>query len=265
MDQDLPSTLKIGILPDESREVLLERYEPLRKHLSATLGLSCEIYIPADYPELIASFGAGSVDIAYFGGLTFVKAMKAHGAAPLVTRDVDTRFTTYFLVRAGSAATRIADCRDFDLAFGSRQSTSGHLMPRHFLATQDITPETFFRTVQYSGAHDTSIAWVKDGTVDIAAVNPSIFQAMVADKRIKKGAFRILWETPPYSNYIWAVQPSLGSTGRRKLRDAFLLLSPNHKEHALILKNLDAGGFYPAGTDAYSDLNKIAQDMGLLQ
>ncbi len=264
-NEALPPLLKIGVLPGESKETLAQRYEPLRKHLSETLGLPCELVFPDSYDALVESFGAGTVDLVFFGGFTFVQAMTTYDAVALVMSDIDTRFTSYFVARADSAATSIADCEDSVFAFGSRFSTSGHLMPRHFLALQDITPETFFREVRFSGAHDTTVEWVRDGTVAIGVVNPHVFRAMVADGRIEKSEFRIVWETPPYSNYVWAVQSTLGKTGRNKLRDAFLVLSPTRDEHKEILRNMDAGGFFPADAEAFSSLKEIAPSMELLQ
>ena len=264
-NEDLPPVLRIGVLPDESKEALAKRYEPLRRHLSESLGLPCKLVFPDDYNALVESFGDGTVDIALFGGLTFVQAMVAYDAVPLVMRDVDTRFTSYFVTRADSAATDITNCEDVVLAFGSQLSTSGHLMPRHFLAERDITPETFFREVRYSGAHDTTIEWVRDGKVAVGAVNSRMFSAMMADGRIDKREFRIVWETPPYVDYVWAVQSSLGKTGRNKLRDAFLVLSPAHEPHDEILRNMGAAGFYPANAATFSDLREIASNMELLR
>jgi phosphonate transport system substrate-binding protein len=264
-DEDLPPLLKIGVLPDESQEKLIERYEPLRRYLSETLGLPCELVFYKNYDAVVESFGAGSVDLAYFGGLTFVQAKAAYGAVPLVMRDVDTRFTSYLVARAGSTATGIVDYEDSVLAFGSRLSTSGHLMPRHFLAGQDITPETFFREVRFSNAHDTTIEWVRDGTVDVGAVNSRIFREMVADGRIKDNEFRIVWETPPYSDYVWAVQSGLSKKERNRLRNAFLALSPSRDDHEEILRSIDGGGFYPANVELFSDLKAVALKEGYLR
>ncbi|MBT4864251.1 MAG: phosphate/phosphite/phosphonate ABC transporter substrate-binding protein [Planctomycetaceae bacterium] len=263
--EDLPPVLKIGVLPDESREKLAERYEPLRRYLSESLGLRCELVFYENYLAIVEAFGDGSIDLAYFGGLTFVQAMAAFDAVPLVMRDVDSRFTSYVVARADSTETDLAGYKNSAIAFGSRLSTSGHLMPRYFLAEQDITPETFFSKVHYSATHDATVEGVRDGTAEIGVVNSLIFNSMVADGRIEEGEFHIVWETPPYSNYVWAVQPSLGKTGRKKLRDAFLALSPSTEEHEEILRNMGAGGFYPSTAATFSELNEIALEMELIQ
>jgi phosphonate transport system substrate-binding protein len=82
--------------------------------------------------------------------LTFVKAQTFLYAQPLVMRGVDTRFTTYFVTRADGP---LRDCDNLVcdalagkvFSFEPKLSTSGHLMPRHFLkAEKRIEPESFF-------------------------------------------------------------------------------------------------------------------------
>lgn len=137
INESLPSILKIGILPDESRVKLDERYEPLRQYLSESLGIPCQLVFADTYDAMVESFGVGAVHLAYFGGVTYVQARTAYDAVPLVMRDVDTRFTTCFVAKADNACSTLASYEGSVIAFGSRLSTSGHLMPRHFLG--DLT------------------------------------------------------------------------------------------------------------------------------
>ena len=263
VNEGLPPILKIGILPDESRIKLDERYEPLRQYLSASLGIPCKLVFVESYHDLVETFGAGAVHLAFFGGVTYVQARAAYDAVPLVMRDADTRFTSCFVAMADNANSTLAAYENSVIAFGSRLSTSGHLMPRHFLGEMGFTPESFFSEVRYSGAHDMTIEWVRDGTATIGAVNTMIFDGMLADGRIREGEFQIIWETPPYSDYVWAVQSGLGKECRKRLLDAFLALSPAIDSHEAILGNMDAGGFYPANAETFADLEVIVSKMGL--
>jgi ABC-type phosphate/phosphonate transport system substrate-binding protein len=38
-------------------------------------------------------------------------------------------------------------------------------MPRYFLKEMDIIPEVFFSDTRYSGKHDLTAYWVRDGLV----------------------------------------------------------------------------------------------------
>lgn len=261
----LPPVLKIGILPEERNEALQNRFEPLRIYLSESLDMPCELVWSKDYDEFVEKFGARKIDLAFFGGLTYLQANAAYGAVPLVTRDIDTRSTSYFVVRADSPIMNINDCENRALAFGSRRSTSGHLMPRHFLVILEIVPEEFFSEVHYSGAHDKTVEMVRDGKVDVGVVNSLTFKSMLSDGRAKESEFRILWETPPYTGSVWAVQPGLSKASRIKLRNAFLTLSANNEQQQEILRRLDSKGFLPADEECYFELGKLAAELGFVQ
>ena len=187
---------RLGLLPSESKDQILKRYTPLKNYLSKKLGRQCEIKIPDSYDELLKLSSSGEVDLSFLGGFTFVQSNLQCGMKPLVMRDVDTRFTSFFLVRTDDPAKSLSDLRGRSLSFGSKLSTSGHLMPRHFLTEKMIVPEEFFREIRYSGAHDQTAYWVRDGEADAGVANSSIIRTMYEDGRLKKSEVRVLWETP---------------------------------------------------------------------
>ncbi len=264
MDRSEITVLHIGTLPDQNAEVLRERYTPLFEHLAGELEIPYEFVMPETYAELVEQFGAGRIDLAYFGGLTFLKVQAAGDAVPLVMRDVDAKLTSYFLVRADSVATEIADFEGKTVSFGSRLSTSGHLMPRQFLLERGIKPEDFFGEVRYSGAHDTTAYDVRDGRADLGVANTHIIRSMFADGRLDRNDVRVLWETPPYPDYVWAVRPAIGPDVQRGIRDAFLELSSINEGHASIFELMGAGAFLPASAEDFLPLRNIAESIGLL-
>jgi len=257
-------TLRIGVLPDESENILLERYTPLLEFLTQETGHPCEIIIPDNYEELLKTFGEGQIDLAYFGGATFVKANTEYGAVPLVMRDVDARFTSDLVV-AGEDLNTLKELQGKRFSFGSRLSTSGHLMPRHFLQVRyGVTPETYFLSVQYSGKHDLTAYRVRDGDVDAGVVNSEIIRKMFADGRLQPGDIRVLWTTPPYTDYVWAAHPQIPAVDREKIQQAFLQLSVDNPRHKAILTHLGAAGFYPASIGDSSMLKQVMDGLGML-
>ena len=258
------AVLRIGVLPDQNAEALQQRYTPLFEYLARELGIPYEFIASESYEELVEQFVAGRVDLAYFGGLTFLKAHEVGRAEPLVMRDVDAKFISCFLVRTDSSAADVDDFRGKVFSFGSAISTSGHLMPRHFLLRRGIRPEDLFGEVRYSGAHDTTAYDVRDGRVDLGVANCRVIRSMFADGRLSRDDVRALWETPPYADYVWAVQPNIDSVQQRRIRDAFLKLSPADDNHRPILRRMSAGAFLPAGVDDFEALREIAGQVPLL-
>jgi phosphonate transport system substrate-binding protein len=258
---EAPTHVRVGILPDESEPRLRERFEPLLDYLGSTTGLEVELYVSEDYDALLDAFDSNALDLVRFGGLTFVQARQRSNAQPLVSRDIDVHFTTLFVVASDTKGHSIEAFAGESLAFGPRLSTSGHLMARAFLETRGIRPEAFFESVRYSGGHDETLAWVRDGVVTIGAVNGQMAQGVMRDS----GEVRVVATPPPYQNYVWATPGTLDTRVHEALLAAFLALDPAVPEHAALLVKLDAGGFLPVGTEAYAALQRTAREAGLLE
>ena len=253
--------LRIGVLPDEQAEALRRRYRPLIEYLSRKLGQETQLIIPDDYAHLVRLFGSGDVDLAFFGGATFVTASIRHNAVPFVIREIDAEFSSYFLARTDTPETRIEEFGGQAFAFGSELSTSGHLMPRYFLQDQDLQPEVFFSSVRYSGAHDRTVYLVRDGQVGLGAVNSEVMETMLRDGRLEPGVLRVVWTTPPYANYVWAIRPGWPESYVNRLRDAFLSLSPIEEEGAEILRRMGTEGFLPANGGDFTRLHEVMRGL----
>jgi phosphonate transport system substrate-binding protein len=257
-------TLRIGVLPDESKTTLVARYAPLLEFLTEKTGYIFEIVIPDSYISLLKAFGEGQIDLAYFGGVTFVKANTEYGAVPLVMRDVDSRFTSDLVV-ADEDFRSLGKLQGRRFSFGSMLSTSGHLMPRHFLqAEHGVTPEKYFHSVEYSGKHDRTVYQVRDGEVDAGVVNSEILRRMFADGRLRPGDIWIIWTTPPFVDYVWAAHPRIPSVDRENIRQAFLQLSVDNPQHKTILMKMGASGFYPSSINDTSILKQVMDSQGML-
>lgn len=260
-EQGLPDPLRIAVLPDQEPDRLIERYTPLTEYLAEELGVAVELTLPQSYQHLLDLFHRREVDLAYFGGVTFVQAHLRDGAAPLVMRDVDAKFTSYFIVRADEPAGLISDMEGRRLSFGSRLSTSGHLMPRHFLTESGIAPEEYFGSVSYSGAHDRTAMLVRDGAADIGVANSVVIDAMFADGRLRPDEVRILWETPPYADYVWALRAGFSEDVVNRVRNRFLALSHRNQHHSEILNRLSARLFLPAGAHDFNHLRVLYAEL----
>lgn len=255
--------LRVGVLPDQHPDQLATRYQGLLEYLSKQLDMPYELVIPDSYDALVEEFVQQRIDLAYFGGVTYLQAHKKAHALPLVMRDIDRKFTSYFLVRARESARSILDFREMRFCFGDENSTSGHLMPRYFLNQQNIVPENFFSEVRYSGSHDKTAQWVRDGIVDIGVANAVVIRDMYRSGRLDIDEVGVLWETPYYSDYVWATQPYISEKLTNRLRDAFLALSDINPEHAGKLTVLGATSYLPAGHSDFKALEKIMQRRSL--
>ena len=261
---DSADTIRIGVLPDQVPDNLRARHEPLLGYLEETTGFGFELIIPSDYADLLQQFAEGDVDLAWFGGLTFVRAELHANAVPLALRDVDVQFTSCYLASASSQRTSIAAFEGARFSFGPDLSTSGHLMPRYCMLREGLVPEDFFLSVRHSPGHDQTAVWVADGTVDLGVANCVIVQSLFANGQLSEDEVRIIETTPPYSDYVWATQESMSDSKRSAILDALLALNAIVPEHANILRLQGANSYLPAGAEDFGLIRAAAEQAGLL-
>ena len=259
-----PRVLRIGLLPHQSADQTRAEFEPLFAFVSERIGHPHELVIGHSYAELLRLFHEGKIDLAFFGGITYLMAARNDGAMPLAMRDIDTRFVSAFVVRADSTARSLEDMKGTVLAFGSSLSTSGHVMPRYFLERRGIHPESFFRKIVHTGGHDRTAYAVRDGQADVGVLDPDVLDAMTSDGRMDPGQLRMLWMTPPYPNYVIAVRADLDRRLCDTIRDALLALGMDNPGQAAILRRLNAGYFLPASPQDFKPLLEAASSLGLM-
>jgi phosphonate transport system substrate-binding protein len=144
-----PAILKVSAIPDEAPTELIRKFQPLGAYLEQTLGMQVEFVPVTDYAGVVEALAADRVDMAWLGGFTYVQAHQRTGnARPLVQREEDKHFTSHFIT-ANPSIQSVQDLKGKRFVFGSVSSTSGHLMPRHFMLKDGIMPEQFFSEVAF--------------------------------------------------------------------------------------------------------------------
>ncbi len=260
-----PNVLRVAVLPGENSEALQNRHRSLIAYLSQQIGIPCELVIPNSYEHMLNLVENGQIDLGLFGGLTFLQACSRGDVSPIVMRDIDLQFTSVVVVPSASTATELADLKGASMSFGSPLSTSGHLMPRHFLHEQGMVPEIFFSKTSYSGSHENTAQAVMSGKVGAGAVSSLALQRMLKDGRITSDKIRTIWETPPYANYVWGGSKGLTAALKDRIREAFMALSPANKEHESILGDQNANYYIPASIGDFRILRETAIRSGLLE
>lgn len=256
---------RVTAIPDESPTELARKAVPLVKYLEAKLGMKVEFTPVTDYAASVEALVNKKVDMAWFGGFTFVQANVRSGGkvVPLVQREEDEKFKSVFIT-SDPAINSLADLKGKDVSFGSQSSTSGHLMPRAFLLQANINPDKDFKRVAFSGAHDATIAAVASGKVQAGALNVSVWDKFVTDKKVDTTKVRVFYTTPPYFDYNWTVHADMPAALREKLSKALLDLNKNTPEGKEILDLQRATRFVPTKAENYQGIEAAARSAGLL-
>jgi phosphonate transport system substrate-binding protein len=256
---------RVTAIPDESPTELARKAAPLMKYLETKLGVKVEFTPVTDYAASVEALVNKKVDMAWFGGFTFVQANVRSGGKiiPLVQREEDEKFKSVFIT-SDPAIKTLADLTGKDVSFGSQSSTSGHLMPRSFLMDAGVNPDKDFKRVAFSGAHDATIAAVASGKVQAGALNISVWNKFVDEKKVDTEKVRVFFTTPPYFDYNWSVHADMPVAMRDKLSAAMLALSPDTAEGKEILQLQRATRFVPTKADNYKGIEAAGRAAALL-
>lgn len=259
--------VRVTGIPDENPTELMRRNQPLVDYLSAQLGAEV-VYIPVtDYGAAVEALRSGKVDFAWLGGFTFVQAKRLANAVPLVMREIDREFKSVFIAGSDSGISVPAEMRGKSFAFGSKSSTSGHLMPRHFLeSVHKIDPDTDFagRPI-YTGAHDATAKAVESGKIAAGALNMLVWNRLRDGARVDTSKVRVIWETPPYVDYVWAARATVSETRRDRFKRAFLALDGTKEADRSVLAIQDAKRFVPASPQDFDAIEQVGLSTGLLR
>jgi len=256
---------RITAIPDESPTELARKAAPLIKYLERQLGVKVEWTPVTDYAAAVEALVNKKIDMAWFGGFTFVQANARSGGKviPIVQREEDEKFRSVFIT-TDPAIRSLADLKGKDLSFGSQSSTSGHLMPRSFLLQAGIDPDRDLRRVAYSGAHDATVAAVASGKVQAGALNISVWEKLVNEKKVDADKVRVFYTTPPYYDYNWAVHADMPAAMRDKLTKALLDLDRSTAEGKEVLDLQRATRFIPTKAENYKGIEAAARSASLL-
>ena len=257
--------LRVTAIPDESPTELARKFAPLGQYLESKLGVKVEWTPVTDYAAAVEALVNKKVDLAWFGGFTFVQASQRSGGKiiPLVQREEDEKFRSVFITSATSGIRKLEDLKGKTLSFGSVSSTSGHLMPRSYLLAVKLNPDVDLKRVSFSGAHDATIAAVASGKVDAGALNISVWEKFLADKKVDPAEVKVFFTTPTYFDYNWSVHADMPVVLRDKLSAAFLALNESNGKEILALQR--ATRFVPTKAENYVGIRAAAENAGLLK
>ena len=257
---------RVTTIPEEAATEQVRKFTPLASYLEKRLGMKVEFTPVSDYPAAVEALVNKKVDLVWFGGFTHVQAQLRSGGkiVPIAQREEDTKFQSVFIAKTDSGIKALADLKGKQISFGSQSSTSGHLMPRHFLLQAQINPEKDFRRIAYSGAHDATIASVVSGKVDAAALDITVWRKFVGENKVDTKAVNVFYTTPTFFNYNWSMHVDTAAELRERVKKALLDLDPATPEGKEILQLNRATRYIPTTPENYKGLESAGRSAGLI-
>lgn len=250
------------MIPDAgATQVSIEEKAPLRDYLSKSLGIPVNLIIPTSYNATVEGLGNNSLDFAYLGALTYVKAHQSYGVIPLVQREADKHFHSVFVTQSGASFKQLSDLKGKRFAFGDINSTSGHLIPYQELRRAGVNVDHSLQ-FRYTGSHAATLKAVEAGAADAGALDETVYKAMTTDGKVDPGKIRILYTSHPFVDYVWVARKDIELKRRESFTNAFLSLKEG-KDDA-ILTILRGKNFQRADDAEYNGIRSIAAELKML-
>ncbi len=203
--------LKLGVgLFQPDREKNDATYRPLAQYLAAKLNRPVELRTVDSWEGLAKSLANGETDLALMGPWGYVLANHQAGAQVISTilYDGKPEYFAIIITHPNSGIEKPADLKGRTFAFGDKGSTSGYLIPLHYLMTQGITPEDYFSKVVHT-SHQAIETQVTQGVLDAGADYNRNRNAMIEQGLIKPELSKIIWTSAPLPNDAFAVSKNL--------------------------------------------------------
>lgn len=250
--------LRIGFIPEvATTPESIAAKQPWVDYLQQRLKRNVKLIIPTNYAATVEALGNGSLDVANFGALTYLKAQARYGAKPLVQRNEDRHFHSLFITGDPKIAA-LKDLKGKSFAFGDVNSTSGHLIPAQELIAAGIDPDKDL-TARFSGNHTNTAIAVASGQVAAGALDETVYRKLVDDKTIDPAKARVFVTSHEFIDYVWAARKDLDAATVDAVTRAFLDL-----KDPKVLAVVRATGFVAANDKEYDADRVVAKRLGLL-
>lgn len=265
----MAETFVFTAIPDADETKLRERFQSVADYLSEQLDVDVR-YIPVkSYAAAVSAFRNNQVQLAWFGGLSGVQARAlVPGSEAIAQGEEDTQFVTYFIAHKSTGIEPAEELPEAikgkTFTFGSKGSTSGRLMPEHYIREKfDAAPEEVFSRVGFSGNHSRTIRLVEAGTYEVGAVNYAVWESEVEEGTVDTDAVSVIWETPPYQDYQWTIRGDVnerfGDGFKEKVQQALI-----NMDDPELLNKFPRSAFIPASNEDYESIRDTAEKIGII-
>jgi len=258
-------TLKIGLGPQQPTQADTRRvWEPVYKAIAEKAGFNLELQVANDWAGIATALANEQIDVAQMGPWGYILA-KVRGEARIINTMLVNGIPTYKAIIVGRPGLTIAkfpdDARGKSMQMLDVGSTSGWLVPTHFLRSKGIEPKTFFgRYAEGASAAAAQMATV-NGQVDLATGWDTHRNTMIRNGTIQATSNTVVWESDPLPNECVVVSKSFPQARAEALAAALAGLSDEEKK----LLPWPYTGFVTATHAPYEVLEKMGRDLGVIR
>lgn len=241
------------------------QYLPFLAYLEQTTGYDFELRFTPKGKSTGEALGRGDVQFAAIGATSFISAQEKYGAVALVrglNPQGKAEYRSMIVVAPGSPIKRLSQLHGKRFAFGSEDSTQGHLIPRILLGEAGIGLQDL-AGYEYTGSHSNCANAVISGKQQACGMQDTMARDLAA-----KGLLAILTESPYFPSSGIAANADVPAEVRDKVKAAMLAFEPEGRHKAGLYnwsKTEMPKGFAAANADDYNKLRHWMIEFGMLQ
>ncbi len=256
----------IALKPDKNPEQMLQERKTLSEFLARKLGKPVEVIVPLSSSVIIEGFANGTVDLGYLSATDMVAAQKKNAGQILLAGEIDGHnwYRSYWLALKEKPYNKVEDLRGKPVAFASKTSTSGYLIPIYDLKRKGLLtkpdPEAFFGAgnLFYGTGYVSAVERVLNGQAEAAAVS---YYVLDKDKHLtveQRAKLKKVAEQGPVPTHVIAVRSSIPEADRDTLRKA--LETMNEKENVELRDKVFTSKLAPVSADEHLQSIREALD-----
>lgn len=223
----------LALKPDKNPEAMSAERGELGRLLGAALGREVEVIVPTSAAVIATGIANGTIDAAHVASTDFAKeamdpAKPGNARIALAVQlKGKTSYSSIWLTRSDKPYADVAALAGKPVAFASRTSTSGCIVPLFDLQQKGLiraggAPADFFGAgnVFYGTGYVSAVERVLDGSAEAAAVSDYVFEG---DKHLKpeqKAKLRVLATQGPVPTHVLAIRSALAPAEAKSLTAA---------------------------------------------
>ena len=217
---------------------MLAEKEDLEIYLAEKLNREVEVIIPTDSGVVVESFRNGTLDLGYLSSTDAARNVSQDTAGILLVhlKNGKPHYQSIWLSKKDKPYQSITELKNKPVAFASRSSTSGFLIPTWDLVQQGLVgPEIaltdYFSQTIYGNGYVSAVEKVLSGEVEAAAVSDYVYKGdnkYLSDAQ--KAQLKIVQEQGPVPAHTLCVRASISESDKKFLQDTLLEMNQENAE-----------------------------------
>jgi phosphonate transport system substrate-binding protein len=240
------------------------QYIPFLNYLEAATNYHFKLYFTPKDSSAADELGQNRTQFAAIGATGFLYAESRYDVRLLARGRNElgkAEYQSVFVTRNNAPIRNTDDIKGHKLAFGSQDSTQGHLIPRIMLAENGISLDDI-ASYNYMGSHQKCAEAVVSGKYDVCGM-----QDQLAEKLVSEGELKIIHRSRYYPSSGIVANSTVPAEVIEKVKLALLDFDPQGKDRQALYhwdRTEMPGGFVAGRESDYSYLREWSHRLGFL-